>query len=242
MTKDTWIDYATRRLEEGRGYIKRSYADVSQAKGVADLVGRLAERLRAGAGYFKGKTVAILGPAGGGKTTLIHYLRSSAATTHQTTSGLETVDRRFEVDRGQWVKISNDVGGDVAYRGLWAELMKALNPHAVIFVLDGRKPTESVLADMTRCLEDALTARSTQPRRLALIYVMVNFFDVWNQDPAKRDVLRSRVQLVVDEHKSRFGLSGLRVEARATHMNPHMTCWPELDNTLEHFGRDLNQI
>ena len=69
--------------------------------------------------------------------------------------------------------------------------------------------------------------------------VFINFWDVWNLDPTKKDTLRSRVQLAVDEEKGAYGLSGLRVGAWATQMNPNLTAWPELENALQHLGNDL---
>jgi hypothetical protein len=241
MHNDLWLDQFERRCDEIATYVRRSYHSLSGSRSIGDFLVRSGGRLRSAYRFFSGKNVVILGPAGSGKTTLINLLRTGAPAVHNPTAGVALVDRRFELNDATWLKVRSDVGGDALYRPLWGQLVAEIDPDVIIFLLDGRKSVDAVVADTQICLNDAL-GQVPGRRRLKLIYVFVNFWDVWNLDPVKNDVLRSRVQLTVDEAKSAFGLSGIPVEAKATHMNPNASQWPELENALQHLGSELGHL
>jgi hypothetical protein len=236
---DSWFDQAQRRCEEIVGFTKRSYRSLGDSSSIGDFIVRSGERLRAACRFFLGLNVVILGPPGGGKTTFINMMRTGQPAEHNPTAGVALIDRRFEVTPANWLKVRSDVGGDPLYHALWATLIVETDPEVIIFILDGRKSIEEVVGDMRTSMKSAFAHRQRERGRLRVLYVLINFWDVWNLDPVKNDVLRSRVQLTVDEEKATYGLSGLTVGAWPTQMNPNASQWPELDKALQHLGKDL---
>jgi hypothetical protein len=236
---DLWWESIQRRCEEAYAFAWRTGRELAGARSVGDFIVRGGTRLRAAYRFFLGLNVIVLGPKGSGKTTLINMLHTGRPALHNPTAGVALVDRRVELTDANWVKLPSDVGGDDLYRPLWAQLMVDIDPEVLILILDGRKSSTDVVDDVRRSMRDALSLRASDQGRLRLIYVFINFWDVWNLESAKRDTLRSRVQLTVDEEKGAYGLSGLRVGAWATQMNPNHSAWPELENALQHLGKDL---
>ena len=241
---NTILDQVERRVGELWAWLQRSGNEVGESKSVVDLLSRVSGRLRSLYNYaFRRRNVIFFGPKGSGKTSLKEYLESGRAVvvTHEPTAGVALVDRNYELGSTDWLRVAHDPGGDALYRTLWPKLTKTINPDAIVYVLDGRKSVEEVECDMEVCLQQSLSEYAEG--RLRLIYVFVNFYDVWCTDPFKNDVLCSAIQHVAAKKKHTYpALRALRLKAEPTHINPHLHSWPELETALSHFATDLKSL
>jgi hypothetical protein len=142
MVEDNWFAYLIRRAEEVSGLAERTFEDLDKAQDFPDFFVRLGGGVASLGNYaLNNKNICIFGPTGAGKTSLIGFLKTGKAVveTHDPTAGLALVDRRFEIDKAEWLNVHRDAGGERAYRHFWPQVTKIVDPDAVIYVLDGRK-------------------------------------------------------------------------------------------------------
>lgn len=241
MNDSVW-DKLERRITEVWSWARKSGAQLAGSRGARDLIVRLGGRFSSLFNYaFAKRNFICYGPSGVGKTSLIGYLDSGRASvdSHDPTSGLAIIDRAFEVDRAEWLKVLKDAGGDPNYRYLWPRLTKEIDPDAIIYLLDGRKSLVAIRQDLDSCLQDSISQYQSGGR-LKLIYVFVNFYDIWASDREKRALLLPQVNLWAAEWKFKYPvLERVVVRAFQTHISPYATAWSELDNALEHLATDL---
>lgn len=125
-------------------------------------------------------------------------------------------------------------------RDTWAQAIADLQPHGIIYMIDGRKDDESIRTDVRDIRKFVLCNYSAGPGPLATIHVFINFADHWAHTTTEQ---RRRVRLARNELDDvtvgSIELAGLRMGAASTQLSPHKKGWEEVDRALHHFGADL---
>jgi hypothetical protein len=198
--------------------------------------------------YFSGKNVLVFGHKQAGKTALVTYLQSGKpfnlvnGNVVQPNPTLLTavVDKKFELQEGNWLKLKADLPGDKQLRDTWLQAIEDVKPDGVIYMIDGRLDRENLTREIDEIFEFVLNAFAERAPDPKALHIFVNFADVWADTPRKeREVLR----WVQDHFENR--LEGYRrmpdftFDVAATQLSPHKTSWREADRALHRFGADL---
>ncbi len=197
---------------------------------------------------FATRNILILGPKQSGKSSLLQYLTSGRPyeivdgeiRAPAPTALAAIVDRKFALDKGNWLRLKRDVPGDLDLRDAWAQAITDLQPHGVVYMIDGRRSDADLRADV-RDIRDAVLAHcATSAGHLATLHVFVNFADHWAASVTER---RRRLRLVREEldevTAGSHTWAALRLGASATQLDPNKKSWEDAERALHHFGADL---
>lgn len=238
---DKILDWADRRAQDIETWGTKTGRDVQAAKNLPGKVKAFLGRLPTLWDYaFKGKAILILGPKSSGKSTLISYLLNGKPGQQTPTSGIKEVDRRSELDEQQVLRFAKDIGGDEWSRTFWKDMLLEINPEAVIFMLDCRKSIEEVEKDLSDSINEAFPYYTDKRRALRLVYILMNFSDVWKDDNEKKFHLRPRVDAILAREQMKYvPLHEVKFMIHRVQLNPEATQWEETSISMKQFAADL---
>ncbi len=217
-------------------------------KEIAIVIGRELQRIWAR--LFTNGNFAILGAKGTGKTALLWFLSTGKPfkvvkgriILPEPTAGAVIVNKAFELQKGNWLSLKKEVGGEVIYRDLWRQIIADIDPRGIIYMLDGRLDGEALRAAATEAVTDALSHYTAQRRSLVAFHVFLSFSDDWATTSSvarrKLDLVSEPIVELIRRHAS---LDNLRFHVSLTELSPARDSWPEIRRALHHFGADLLQ-
>lgn len=199
--------------------------------------------------FFAARNILILGPKQAGKSSLVQYLQTGhpyeivdgEIRSPAPTAMAAIVDKKFAVQKGNWLRLKKDIPGDIALRDTWAQGISDIRPHGIIYIIDGRREDEELREDV-RGIEQfvLLHYKENGVGHLSVVHVFVNFADQWGTSPVEA---RRRLRVVRDELEKVIGTSpswaSLRVGVAETQLASSKKKWEEVDRAVNHFGADL---
>lgn len=201
---------------------------------------------------FKQKLILILGDKATGKTALLAFLQTGKPylvvdgekQIPNPTLGVVLVDEKIQLSKEaeiKWGHISNDIPGD--FRDEWRRLIAEINPHGIIYMIDGRLQGDSLKEKVGEIFDDVLVEYRDNTRNLAALHIFVNFSDNWGGIPLKETRKKNEIAEYFEEFRSQpenARLIDLRVMVASTQLSPDKTLWKETEKALEHFAADLS--
>jgi signal recognition particle receptor subunit beta len=146
------------------------------------------------------ESVAIFGPAGAGKTTLISYLQGkSLPIKHNYTFGAQPVGRIVYDLTGHDTYFFRsremyDVGGE--HLPQWEAIIKKQNPDGIIYIVDTTDPNKEAkgLKKIWDIYEDIATQKLSPEIRLRALLILLNKADIWscNQEEGNHELEKYR--------------------------------------------------
>lgn len=196
---------------------------------------------------FASKNILILGPRQTGKSSLMLFLQKGMPyevikgeiQPPDPTAAAMIVDSKFNLQKGNWLKLKKDVPGDLDLRRTWAAAIADIKPTGIIYMIDGRRPADfpTMVEEMFR---DVLVYYRDSLGPLLALHVFINFGDQWATNPSNAREATSTVREVFEKRRSEHpGLAHLRFACSVTHLSPHKRSWEEATRALHHFGADL---
>lgn len=211
---------------------------------------------------FVNRNIAILGDKGSGKTSLIYYLQNGKPLTikndqyHQAepTVGSVVIDSSVKTysksDKEKRAKIIADVSGDKAFRLLWKELIEEIDPHGIIYMLDGRtedknipNAIEPIFNDVFSYYTENINYKNINSHRLRAFHIFISFSDYWAVSRGVAMLKRTNVEMAflkkfeLPKYKH---LQNVSVQISTMHLSPNKKEWRETDRALNLFGADLH--
>lgn len=200
---------------------------------------------------FKQRTIMILGAKETGKTALVYFLQSGKPYLEvdgkreapNPTLGVVLIDEKVQISKEaeiKWGKISNDIPGD--FREEWKRLISILDPHGIIYMLDGRLEEDKLKQAVQDIFSDVLLQYRDGLRNLGAFHVFVNYSDDWLSD---RLVEMNKIHVITAHFEEirntpAFArLVDLRVMVSATQLAMSKDSWKETERAMEHFAADL---
>lgn len=235
------LNWVERRVQDYQNWQYITGTEVDKAKKLVSKVKIFLGRIPIlWDSMFFGKPVVVLGPKGTGKSALISYLLYQKPDDPEPTSGQEEVDRRAELDQGQVLHFARDVGGDVWSKTFWQDLVKEINPEAIIFMLDGRKQIEQLLKDFSQSIEEVLPLYKQNRQSLRFIYILCNFYDIWQKDVKAPTSIQAQVLDAASKIQLAFpSMREIKFAVYNTQLNPKLTDWKETRSAMYHLAADL---
>lgn len=197
---------------------------------------------------FAARNILILGPKQTGKSSLVQYLKSGRPyevidgeiRPPAPTAAAAVVDHKFALQKGAWLRIKKDAPGDPGLRFMWAQMIADIQPHGIIYMVDGRHADDALRADVQGIREFVLGLYPETVGPLSTLHVFVNFADHW----AGTAVERNRRVRVVREALERLTVESpkwemLRFGVAAIQLSPNKQTWEDAQRALQHFGADL---
>lgn len=213
------------------------------------------------------KRILILGTFQTGKTALhwlIKYKRPYQLLNGQKerippsrTSGIAVIGKKAKIGRKKIKKLM-DVGGELSYRFQWTKLIEEVDPHGIIYMIDGCfeqqvvRSGENIKRDtleesIDELFSDVISHYYRGKQELEALHVLINFLDQWaGNDPEKIKMVVNDVtkcfynKLSEDKNRGRklkkiphFGFS-------AVHLDPDDNSWEEAILALQRFSDDLH--
>jgi hypothetical protein len=137
---------------------------------------------------FENRNILILGAPEAGKTSLIQLLttgkpgfitsngnvRGPDPTTGVVIIG-EPADGLDTEQINHRENIPVDVAGD--FTGLWRGIIKDINPHGIIYMLDGRRRDQELIADIENIFHHVLSEYPYEAKRLRALHIFINHSD-----------------------------------------------------------------
>jgi len=197
--------------------------------------------------YFRNRNILVLGAKQTGKTSLLNFLSTGKPYEESDTgrglpnptSGAIIVGRKTKVNN-EWLKAEKDVGGDKAFRHLWAELIRDLKPEGIIYMLDGRQSDEELKQAIGEMRSDVLSHFETDKQRLVGIHIFLNFADKWADSPReirrRKRVVQDAVDNVLDGNRV---IEQIRFDVSETHLDPNAKRWTATNRAIHRFGAML---
>ena len=150
------------------------------------------------------------------------------------------IDDKAKLDKDAWVRVRQDVPGDLGLRETWVNAMRDLKPQGIIYILDGRTIADNA-PDLVDELEQAVLVKLAEGiAPTASLHVFLNFSDHWGTTGrAQRGAcgtLEREISSRLTKHRT---LHNLRLAVTATQLSPHTKKWGEADRALRLFGADL---
>jgi hypothetical protein len=204
-------------------------------------------------GNFENKDVLILGGASSGKTSLIllltegrPYLRGSNNQRQEPnpTMGVVVLDKRvldtLDVETmNKLERIQKDVAGE--RKELWEELVREINPHGIIYMIDGRRTLNEIQGDLADLFNHVLTQYPTSRKKLRALHIFLNHADGFegrveglNKQTKIVTLLESHFHASTQKH-----LRDVKWNVSLTQLSPQKDKWREAEHALERFGSDL---
>lgn len=202
---------------------------------------------------FNKRNIVILGQKGTGKTSLIYYLvngkpyelKDGKIRRPEPTVGSVIIDADVSISKekqAKWAKIMKDVSGDRVFRELWQDLIDEIEPHGIIYMLDGRQSDEELQQDVETIFEDILSLYEHDGKNLVALHVFISFADQWATTRHVKSTKLHRLRLYFEDKLSekefRY-IQNLRFEASIVHLAPDEKSWLDVDRALTKFGADL---
>lgn len=202
---------------------------------------------------FHKRNIVILGAAGSGKTSLIYFLRDGKPYTEVNgkpraptpTSGAVVMDANVRISnetKVKWAKIAKDVSGDEDFRDLWKEVIREIDPHGIIYMIDGRLTGDQFKASIEGIFEDVLSEYTKGAGQLTALHVFLNFSDLWATNRRIRVEKAQAVQVYFErrlEQPQYKYLQNLQLGVSIVQLSPSRRPWDEVESALEKFGADL---
>ncbi|MBW4631972.1 MAG: hypothetical protein KME30_08735 [Iphinoe sp. HA4291-MV1] len=213
---------------------------------------------------FAKRNIAILGYKGSGKTSLIFYLQSGKPLAiknnevhrPEPTVGSVVIDSTVrtynESDKKRLAKIIADVSGDKAFRHLWKELIKDIDPHGIIYMLDGKlgntqesitTALEPIFNDIFSYYTENINYKNVNSYRLQVFHIFISFSDHWATSKSTIAIKESMVKMAFlkEFEQAKFKhLESIRFNVSTMNLSPNANEWKETDRALNQFGADLN--
>ena len=211
---------------------------------------------------FVNRNIAILGDKGSGKTSLIYYLQNGKPLTikndqfHQAEPTVgsviidSTVKTYSESEKKKRAKIIADVSGDKAFRHLWKELIEEIEPHGIIYMLDGRveeknipNVLEPIFNDIFSYYTENINYKNINSHRLRAFHIFISFSDYWASSKAAITVKKTIVEMAFlkEFEKPKYKhLQNVSFHISTMHLSPNKNEWRETDRALNQFGADLH--
>ena len=197
--------------------------------------------------FFASRNVLVLGAKQSGKSSLIQYMRTGEPFERvgqeirapAPTAMAAILDEKVSVQKGGWLRLKQDVPGDISLRDAWQQAINDIRPQGIVFMIDGR---EEDLGHRVKEIEtDVLVHYASDLGSLCTLHVFVNFADEWSRNSLHA---RSKVRLVEEalhamvSSTKMFG--PLRLHVSETQLSPRARSWPEAERALRHFGVDVS--
>jgi hypothetical protein len=199
-------------------------------------------------GYFKNRNILILGAKQTGKTSLINFLHANKPYEEveggkqppNPTSGVAIVDKKVDINKRKRVKIPKDVGGEHAFRPLWAEMILDLRPEGIIYMIDGRLSAPKLRHAVDELRSDVLKHFERDAQELIALHVFMNYADKWASSPKE---VRRRIRIVRDAVEKAIDgnaiLENIRYDVSEIQLSPDAGAWTEATRAVHKFGAML---
>lgn len=200
---------------------------------------------------FKQRTIMILGAKETGKTALLYFLRErkpyievdGKREAPNPTLGVVVIDDKVKISKeveAKWGRITNDIPGD--FRDEWKRLIANLDPHGIIYMIDGRLQMDELRQAVQELFNDVLSQYKDGLRNLAACHIFANYADEWANDRLVEMNTIHTITTFFEEVRNTPAyarLIDLRVMVSATQLAIDKNSWKETERALEHFAADL---
>jgi len=205
---------------------------------------------------FASRNILVLGPKETGKTSLVLYLQHGRP--YEVVDGeirppnptgrppdnpalAAVVDKKFAFQQKNWLRLKRDVPGDLDFRTTWAQAIKDLQPHGIIYMVNGGLPDDELRREVATGIgDDVLSQYRIGLRELVALHVFANFADQWVDSPArarvKERVIADAFEDVIQGYDA---LKYLRFSVASTQLSPNKKSWEDTKRALHRFGADL---
>jgi hypothetical protein len=197
---------------------------------------------------FASRNILILGAQQTGKSSLATFLQKGKpyqvidgeVRSPDPTAATVIVDRKFAVQKGNWLRIKVDLPGDPDLRAAWMTALREVHPAGIIWMVDGRLDE----AGLEQVAEEAVALLASRypsgTRELLALHMFVNHCDAWASTPATERDRLAHVTAAFEARRQRHpALQTMRFAASATQLSPNRRSWPEVTRALHRFGADL---
>jgi hypothetical protein len=197
---------------------------------------------------FASRNVLVLGPKQSGKSSLIQLVTSGQPfelvngeiRAPAPTALGAIVDKKFQVQQGNWLRLKKDLPGDLDLRDTWTQAIADICPAGIIYMLDGRRSDEKLRSDIGEFRDHILIPYPAASANLAAVHFIVSFSDQWATSPMEvRRRLRNVRSDVEELFESLPQWSTVRLGVSAAHLSPNKGAWDDAERAIQHFGADL---
>lgn len=195
---------------------------------------------------FSKKNILILGNRQCGKTALVllmteghPYKQVKGEKEMPNPTALSAViDKPFTPDKGAWLRIKQDVPGDIALRDTWRQAMIDVKPEGIIYMVDGRLGSKEIKKAIKEADDWVLEFYNNDIRELKAFHVFVNFSDLWATSPESRRtterLIRAGFEKLLDQRAALKHLGSFSIQSIQLALNA--TDWKDAQKALKHFA------